>query len=113
MRAAELSPVAFAVVSGNRTLAEQRYLYAQGRTRPGLKITWTLRSNHMGGNAVDLSAVDINGNPSNMDPRTWNAVHYMPIIKAVLAAGKDLGLPIYSGYMAWKKDWGHFQTVHT
>jgi peptidoglycan L-alanyl-D-glutamate endopeptidase CwlK len=82
-RAVEISPVRFAVVSGNRTAAEQRWLYASGRTRAGPKITWTLRSNHMGGRAIDFSLVD----------------------------GKEVGVPVYWGYDMWKKDFGHIQMV--
>lgn len=108
-RAAEISVVPFAVVSGNRTQKEQIYLYAQGRTRPGLKITWTLHSNHMGGRAIDFSAVDAKGKPSNMDPKTWNAAHYKPIAEAIKTAAKELGIPVSWGIDMWHKDWGHIQ----
>lgn len=114
-KALELSPVPFAVVSGNRTAEEQKKIYGQGRPgfpkygRRGPIVTWTLHSNHMGGNACDLSRVDAKGKPNNHDPKTWNEKHYMPLINAVLAAGKALGIPVYSGYKMWKKDWGHFQ----
>lgn len=113
LRAAELSAVPFAVVSGNRTPQEQAHLYAQGRTRPGLKITWTLHSNHMGGHAVDLSLVDDRGEPTNTDPKTWPTASktYQPVADAMYAAGKELGTPIYWGYAMWKKDFGHFQTI--
>jgi peptidoglycan L-alanyl-D-glutamate endopeptidase CwlK len=107
--AAAMSPVPFAVVSGNRTRREQAYIYAQGRTRPGLKITWTMNSNHMGGRAIDFSAVDAKGKVSNMDPKTWNAAHYKPIAEQIKAAGKKLGIPVEWGIDMWKKDFGHIQ----
>ncbi len=44
----------FSVNEGLRTLARQRRLYAQGRTRPGPIVTWTLNSKHIEGKAVDL-----------------------------------------------------------
>jgi peptidoglycan L-alanyl-D-glutamate endopeptidase CwlK len=110
-RAAELTTIPFAIVSGNRTAKEQAWLYAQGRTRPGLKITWTLKSNHMGGKAIDFSAVDAKGKPNNHDPKTWNKAHYGPIADVIKAAGKELGIPVYWGYDMWKKDWGHVQLV--
>jgi len=44
----------FSVLEGLRTLARQRRLYAQGRTRPGPVVTWTLNSKHIEGKAVDL-----------------------------------------------------------
>lgn len=114
-RAAELTTVPFAIVSGNRTEEEQKRLYGQGRPdfpkygRPGMKITWTLKSNHMGGGAIDFSAVDEKGKPNNHDPKTWNSAHYKPIADVIKAAGKELGIPVYWGFDMWKKDWGHVQ----
>jgi peptidoglycan L-alanyl-D-glutamate endopeptidase CwlK len=106
--AAAMSPVPFAVVSGNRTRAQQAYIYAQGRTRPGMKITWTMNSNHMGGRAIDFSAVDAKGKPSNADPKTWNAAHYKPIADLILIAGVKLGIPVQ--WPLWKiGDWGHVE----
>lgn len=108
LRAAEISRIPFAIVSGNRTLEEQRRLYAKGRTAPGPKVTWTMRSRHMGGNAVDFSAVDKAGRPNNHDPKTWNAEHYRPIAMAILKAGEELGIPVE--WPLWKiGDWGHIQ----
>jgi peptidoglycan L-alanyl-D-glutamate endopeptidase CwlK len=107
-RAAELTTVPFAVVSGNRTQKQQDYLYAQGRTRPGMKITWTRNSNHMHGAAIDFSAVDKNGKPNTHDPKTWNAAHYKPIADVILKAGEETGIPVE--WPLWKKgDWGHIQ----
>jgi peptidoglycan L-alanyl-D-glutamate endopeptidase CwlK len=109
-RAAELTTTPFAVVSGNRTQAEQDRLYAQGRTRPGLVVTWTRNSNHMGGGAIDFSAVDKNGKPTNHLKHTWNADYYRPIAETILKAGKELGIPVE--WPLWKKgDWGHIQLV--
>lgn len=111
-RAAELTTVPFAVVSGNRTAEEQKRLYGQGRPtfpvygRPGMKITWTLNSNHMGGGAIDFSAIGPDGKPNNHDSRTWNERYYRPIAETILAAAKELGITVY--WPLWKKgDWGH------
>jgi peptidoglycan L-alanyl-D-glutamate endopeptidase CwlK len=107
-RAAELTTVPFAVVSGNRTQAQQDYLYAQGRTRPGLVVTWTRKSNHMSGAAIDFSAVDTRGKPTNHLKHTWNAGYYKPIADVILEAGEELGIPVE--WPLWKKgDWGHIQ----
>lgn len=38
-----------------RSQARQNYLYEQGRTRAGVKITWTLSSNHTGRMAWDIA----------------------------------------------------------
>lgn len=59
-RALELSTRDFKVLEGVRSLKRQQDLYAQGRTRPGKIVTWTLKSNHFVntttgfGHAVDL-----------------------------------------------------------
>ena len=37
-----------------RSQERQNWLYAQGRTRPGKMVTWTLNSNHKDWNAVDI-----------------------------------------------------------
>lgn len=42
------------VFEAQRSQERQNRLYAQGRTRPGNKVTWTLESNHKNGNAVDI-----------------------------------------------------------
>lgn len=54
-RAISISPQDFTVVEGLRTKARQAELYAQGRTKPGPKVTWTLQSKHIDGMAVDLA----------------------------------------------------------
>lgn len=38
-----------------RSQARQNYLYAQGRTRPGKIVTWTLKSNHTSRLAWDIA----------------------------------------------------------
>ncbi len=38
-----------------RSHERQKYLYAQGRTRPGQVVTWTLNSNHSGRLAWDIA----------------------------------------------------------
>jgi peptidoglycan L-alanyl-D-glutamate endopeptidase CwlK len=102
-RAAELSKQPFMVVQGNRTLAQQKAIYAQGRTKPGPIVTWTLKSSHIGGRAIDYAAL-VNGKIS------WNPKHYPAIAKAFKQAAKELKTPIIWGG-DWKKtkDWGHIQ----
>ena len=46
-RAIEISEVDFTVMEGVRTLERQRELYAQGRTAPGMIVTWTMKSRHI------------------------------------------------------------------
>lgn len=121
-RAIELTEVDFGVVQGNRTLEQQRYLYGQGRTaqqllkagltskyaRPDLpRVTWTLNSNHIGGNAIDVMPyVDGVGNWDN-DGRLGL---WPPIAAAFARAAKDLAIPIVWGG-SWTKtpDRPHFE----
>jgi hypothetical protein len=71
-------------------------------------ITWTRNSNHIGGGAIDFSAVDKAGKPTNHLKHTWNADYYKPIAETILAAGKELGIGVE--WPLWKKgDWGHIQ----
>lgn len=57
IRAASMFPGTFMVVEGLRTKERQAELYAQGRTKPGKIVTWTLKSEHLVGRAVDLAPV--------------------------------------------------------
>jgi len=49
-----------------RTLERQKELYAQWRTKPGKKVTWTMQSKHLSWQAVDIVFKDSKWNP------TWN-----------------------------------------
>ena len=95
------TPVDFTITSGVRTLKEQQDLYAQGRTKPGQKVTNAdgvrNKSNHQAkedgfGYAVDLypyvnGQVDVNDRGGNL-PRI--AAH----IKSVAAQ------------LGYRVDWG-------
>lgn len=87
----------FKVTSGNRTQAEQDALYAQGRTKPGKVITWTRKSRHIGGRAIDLTLF------SGKNP-VWESKHY----DRAGAIGEELGL-VWGG--RWKRtpDKPHFE----
>lgn len=86
----------FKVTSGNRTQAEQDALYAQGRTKPGPVVTWTRKSRHIGGRAIDLTLF------SGKNP-VWESKHY----KRAGEIGEELGL-IWGG--RWKTpDQPHFE----
>lgn len=95
-RAIQLTTQDFSVTCGVRTLAEQKELYAQGRTKPGNIVTWTLNSRHLPaadglGRAVDLAPYPID----------WNDLSkFDAIAKSMFAASKELGIPI-----RWGADW--------
>lgn len=92
-RAIAITPQDFMVLEGVRTPARQKELYAQGRTKPGNIVTWTLKSNHFVqgdgyGHAVDLVPY----------PVDWNtASKFRAIADAMIKASKDLGIPIRWG----------------
>ena len=87
---------------GLRTDQEQIDMYAQGRTKPGRIVTWTLKSVHKSGNAFDIYAY-VNGAAS------WDLEHLEPIARHLqeIACQKDVVLDW--GYDLWRKDGAHFQ----
>lgn len=96
-RAIELSKVDFKVICGVRTPEEQAVLYAQGRTKPGKKVTWTMKSNHFvnprtgKGHAVDLLVA----------PYDWKeGPQWKQMADAMFAAAKELDIKI-----RWGRDW--------
>lgn len=101
-RAIEITTCDFGVTCGVRTPAEQRALYARGRTTPGPKVTWTLTSNHFVkadgfGHAVDLVPY-VGGEPEwDNDGRlgVWPR-----IAEAMKSAARELGVSI-----VWGGDW--------
>jgi len=93
-RAIGITKQDFTVVEGLRTRARQKELYAQGRTKPGDIVTWTLNSKHILGLAVDLC-------PFNNGELDWTAgVNFDEIAAAMFQAAKELATPI-----VWGADW--------
>lgn len=87
----------FKVTSGNRTKEEQAALYAIGRTKPGAKVTWTMKSRHIGGRAIDLTLF------SGKNP-VWESKHY----DRAGEIGRELGL-VWGGDWKRTKDRPHFE----
>lgn len=56
------------VTEGLRTVGRQQALFAQGRTTPGPKVTWTLSSRHLTGRAFDIDFVGI---AADQVPDVW------------------------------------------
>lgn len=98
-RAIGISAQDFMVLEGVRTPARQAELYAQGRTKPGNIVTWTLKSNHFKqadgyGHAVDLVPW----------PVDWNtASKFDAMYRAMMWAAQAEGVAIRSG-MDWDRD---------
>ena len=90
-RAIEISEVDFTVMEGVRTMERQRELYAQGRTAPGKIVTWTMKSRHIEGKAVDLVPY----------PLDWNDLEKFNKIKdAMFQAARELDVNL-----RWGADW--------
>lgn len=90
-RAIQISTVDFMVVEGVRKPGRQRELYAQGRTKPGKIVTWTLKSKHIDGLAVDLLPAPYDWK----DPKGFDAVN-----RAMMQAAGELGVGL-----RWGADW--------
>lgn len=90
-RAIELSTVDFTVLEGVRTKARQQELFDQGRKTPGKIVTWTMKSKHIDGLAVDLVPF----------PVDWNdREKFIAIARAMFAAASELGVTI-----RWGANW--------
>ena len=88
---------------GVRTNKQQAYLYAQGRTREGNKVTWTLDSYHVYGLACDTVAY-------NNSKFNWEVKNYKEIIKAGESIIEKYDLPIQHAFDAGLKyDYPHWQ----
>lgn len=86
-RMALVSPVVFTVTEGVRTKKRQKELYAQ-------KLTKTLNSKHLTGDAVDIAPV-IKGKVS------YDWTHYHALIKRAKAEAVTMKIAMIFGY-----DWG-------
>lgn len=95
-RAIQLTTQDFKVQEGVRSPERQRELYAQGRTKPGKKVTWTLKSNHFiqsdgFGHAADLVPYPVDWDTSSK---------FDAIAMAMFKASRELGIPI-----RWGANW--------
>ena len=96
-RAIQISPVDFTVVEGVRSLQRQAELYAQGRTAPGKIVTWTMKSKHIDGLAVDIAPCDEKGNILWNDLKKFDQMSI-----AMFNAAVELKVKI-----RWGADWNH------
>ena len=117
--AIKTSPYDFGIPrdGGFRTYRRQEELYARGRTTEQLiekgivgiegrpdksRITWTLKSYHMTGNAFDIYCY-FDGRAS------WDMKYLEPIARHLIKVASDYGIILSWGYDLWKKDGAHFQ----
>lgn len=90
-RAIELSKVDFTVLEGVRTKARQQELFDQGRKTPGKIVTWTMKSKHIDGLAVDLVPFPVDWSDTDK---------FMAIARAMFAAASELSVNI-----RWGANW--------
>lgn len=80
-----------------RSQARQNYLYEQGRTRPGQKVTWTLKSNHTSRRAWDIAVAP---------PRNLYDISTLAKIGSI---AKKLGIEWGGYWQAGNYDAPHFE----
>lgn len=85
------------VIEGLRTKERQADLYAQGRTKPGKVITWTMKSKHLEGKAVDVVLLR-NGKIHWEDPSD-----FVELGKVMLETATAMGVKLRWGY-DWDRD---------
>jgi peptidoglycan L-alanyl-D-glutamate endopeptidase CwlK len=106
------SPVDFTIIEGLRTVERQKELYAQGRTKPGMIVTYadgvTNKSNHQAredgyGYAVDLYPY-VDG-----QLKMGDIEHMRSIALHIRRVGASLGIQIEWGG-DWKmRDYAHYE----
>ena len=97
-RAIQISEIDFKVLEGVRTLERQKELYAR-------KVTQTLNSKHLTGDAVDLGAL-------KDGQITWDKQSYVTVAKAMKQAAKELQVNIrWGGDFKTFFDGPHFELI--
>ncbi|WP_416141126.1 M15 family metallopeptidase [Lysinibacillus capsici] len=84
-----------------RSQSRQNYLYEQGRTRPGQKVTWTLTSNHTSRRAWDIAVAP----PRNL--------YDISTLSKVGAIAKRLGITWGGYWPVGQYDAPHFEIPTT
>lgn len=113
----------YIVFEGRRTKQVQEAYYAQGRKslievnrirkaaglyqlrseKDNYEITWTLKSKHIDGLAMDILPVDGAGNP------TWDLAHFRDFFLQIRDCGRNAGLECGADWKAPQTDWPHYQ----
>jgi peptidoglycan L-alanyl-D-glutamate endopeptidase CwlK len=113
----------YIVFEGRRTVRVQEAYYAQGRKsleevnalrklaglyllrsdKDNYVITWTLKSKHIDGLAMDVLPVDGAGNP------TWDLAHYWHAFERIRSCGDDTGLVCGGDWPSPLTDWPHYE----
>jgi peptidoglycan L-alanyl-D-glutamate endopeptidase CwlK len=114
---------AYIIFEGVRTEKVQAAYFAQGREpletvnrarkdaglylltseKQNYKITWTLKSKHLEGLAMDILPAKLNGEP------TWDLAHYRRQFELIRDAGRSAGLVCGADWPEAQRDWPHYE----
>jgi peptidoglycan L-alanyl-D-glutamate endopeptidase CwlK len=114
---------AYIVFEGVRTEKVQAAYFAQGREpleevnrarkdaglylltseKQNYKITWTVKSKHLEGLAMDILPAQPNGEP------TWDLAHYRKQFELIRDAGRSAGLVCGADWLEAQRDWPHYE----
>ena len=98
LRIAEEEGLQVKITETYRTKERQEYLYAQGRTREGKIVTWTLNSKHMDRNAFDIA--------KNEKGHEYDDLEFF---RKVAEIGERIGLEAGYYWTNGQQDMPHFQ----
>jgi len=96
-------------MQGRKTLEEVNWyrekagLYLLRSSNDNYVITWTLKSKHIDGFAMDVLPVNGSGNP------TWDLAHYRSKFETIRNCGRAVGLECGADWPAKNKDWPHYE----
>lgn len=102
------TPYDYGITNGIRTREEQEYIYAQGRSRAGKVVTWTMESKHLiqpdgFGHAFDFG-VWVGGK------LTWEEYYYDAVGEHLNHLAAQLDIPIlWGGKFKRRKDRPHVE----
>jgi peptidoglycan L-alanyl-D-glutamate endopeptidase CwlK len=114
---------AYIVFEGLRSEKVQAAYFAQGRKpleavnrarkeaglfpltseKQNYKITWTMKSRHLEGLAMDILPAKPNGEP------TWDIAHYRRQFELIRDAGRAAGLVCGADWPEAQRDWPHYE----
>jgi len=118
-----LGDTQYIVFEGRRKESVQKAYYAQGREpldavnakraaaglyqlrseKDNYQITWTLKSKHIDGLAMDVLPVDGAGNPK------WDLAHYRDTFEIIRDCGFAAGLICGADWPVPQTDWPHYE----
>jgi peptidoglycan L-alanyl-D-glutamate endopeptidase CwlK len=78
-------------------------LYLLASEKQNYKITWTMKSKHLEGLAMDILPAQPNGEP------TWDLAHYRKQFELIRDAGREAGLVCGADWPEAQRDWPHYE----